>query len=524
MSPALTPVRRSLPWWVPCAVVPGGFIALLAWVAGVTAWLTLPSVSLAQQNAGQPTESLEQLLAGLDEELGWDASALFPPDAGGASALAPSQRRPYVDAACAGLSAGVRKDRAPSASELTQARDSLKQAEAYCPDDPRLSYAAGLISLAAEDWDRAVQHLDEAADRADLPHPGALAGLVFAQLSRSDSPAATESLRDLAELLGNKDEDWPGPTLSRALAEWLGRAAACVPATTDKVPAKAKTEQAPPAENSKGGGVALKAELAALLPVGLQPPFERGFTAVEQRRNRLLAWAALTPDQLRTETAESRGKIESQLEQLRTAEQRLIDRRRQLEGPHAEAVQELTQRMRQQATRLQSEVAESRRILAQIDRLNSAANKGNNKAQRGGMTGRRGANGRVSRNNRGNTGNTNSAANDRDRQQKIKELREKLQNNNDQVAQLKRDLEKNRDERRDLDAEHADELKEVKQQLNEARRRRQQTEEDLADLKAALSSPAELKKRAESPETWLPLNLEEQRDALTRAFRASLAG
>jgi hypothetical protein len=263
------------------------------------------------------------------------------------------------------------------------------------------------------------------------------------------------------------------------------------------------------------------------LPAPLQPLFQRGFTAVEQRRDRLLAWSRLSPEQLRSETALSRTRIEEQLAQLRSAEQRLLDRRKQLEGPHADAVQELTQRMRQQATRLQAEAAKSRQIMVQIDRLNNAGNKGNN-TQRGPTRGRPGASARGNRggNNRSgrNTGNNNAATNDRERKQKIKDLRDKLKDNNDQVSQLQRDVEKLRDERRSLDAEHADELKQVKQELDAARRRRQQAEEELQDLKTALSNPAELKQRADSPATWLPLNLPEQRDALTRAFRQTAAG
>ncbi|MFM8289051.1 MAG: hypothetical protein ACKOGA_20350 [Planctomycetaceae bacterium] len=489
------------------------FAGILALALG----LELVSVQppLRAQTAPPSAESLEQLLKSLEEELDWDASALFPPDAGGAGTLSATARKTYSDAACAALAAGLRKDRAPSTSELKQARDSLRQASALCGDDPRILYSSGLISLAASDWATAHQQFTDAADLTDLPHPGALAGSLFAHLSRPDPAAAAEACHDLAETLASADADWPSPALSRALAEWLGRAVACAspahPARSTKP--TAPTDQANPA-------AALRAEIAATLPTPLQSPFERGFTAVDQRRSRLLAWAQLSPEQLRTETAAARGKIEEQLEQLRSAEQRLIDRRKQLEGPHAEAVQQLTQQLRQQVTRLQAAASESRGIMAQIERLNNAGKVASNNARRGATRGRRGASGRSGRN---NNGKNNSATNDRERQQKIKELRDKLKDNNDRISKLQRDVEKSRDQRRGLDAEHSDELKQVKRELDTARRRRQQAEEELLDLKTALSNPGELRQRADSPATWLPLNLLEQRDALSRAFRQTAA-
>ena len=522
------PRSRSVSGIPACSPRDRALSSAFAGVVGLALGLNLLSTAppLVAQNApSPPTQSLEQLLKSLDEELDWDASALFPPDSGAAGTLAATPRKTYCDAACAALSTGLRKDRAPSASELKQARDSLQQASALCSDDPRLLYASGLISLAGSDWAAAHQQFADAADLTDLPHPGALAGSLFAHLSRhdpADAPHAADACRDLAQALADTDADWPGPTLSRALAEWLGRAVACATPANPAPPASppSSTDQPDPAAT-------LKSEITATLPAPLQPLFERGFTAVEQRRDRLLAWSRLSPEQLRSETALSRTRIEEQLAQLRSAEQRLLDRRKQLEGPHADAVQELTQRMRQQATRLQAEAAKSRQIMVQIDRLNNAGNKGNN-TQRGPTRGRPGASARGNRggNNRSgrNTGNNNAATNDRERKQKIKDLRDKLKDNNDQVSQLQRDVEKLRDERRSLDAEHADELKQVKQELDAARRRRQQAEEELQDLKTALSNPAELKQRADSPATWLPLNLPEQRDALTRAFRQTAAG
>ncbi|MFM7163451.1 MAG: hypothetical protein ACKO3P_24130, partial [Planctomycetaceae bacterium] len=77
------------------------FAGILALALG----LELVSVQppLRAQTAPPSAESLEQLLKSLEEELDWDASALFPPDAGGAGTLSATARKTYSEAACAAL-------------------------------------------------------------------------------------------------------------------------------------------------------------------------------------------------------------------------------------------------------------------------------------------------------------------------------------------------------------------------------------------------------------------------------------
>ena len=428
----------------------------------------------------------------LDGTLPW-----FPPSANPLDSLTPSQRRTYLGLLSSALKSGIRAGRQPSSDELQRAHEALRKAGKLCAQDPRLPFAAGMIALAAQDWPAAEQHFARTEELSPTPHLGASLGLIYSQLARRQRPEAARSCQRLARQLADSGQG-PPSALHEAAARWLGKAVACCSgdAADDADTLDPKS-------------------LADQLPLSLRPGFQRGYDTVAPRYAQLLSWSKLSPTELAEQSRPLREQLERELAQQTAAEKRAISRRKDLRDGLATELKQLTKPLVLLSNKLKAErnlARAAERRMQELAASNAAPYRSKNKPSRD-----------PRENERAQRQELEDLRRDQEqrakREQELTNLRQQQQRRLGAIAEMERLLAAGRAAREQVEAGNAEKLQPLTAEVDAAQRARAEAAGRLQDLQAALSDRSQLLARLHSPQTWLPLNLEGQRDTLSNSLK-----
>ncbi len=194
--------------------------------------------------------------------------------------------------------------------DLEKARAAWGEAHDYCPEDPRVSYATGLILAHHKRPTDALKQFEQAARLSTPPFIPALQALAWVQLRRGNLAASDPFLRQIATAV-TKSGPWPTDKSKQATAEWLGKAAGFVQGPGHSLMPAEQVER-------------LIGDLGLLLTGDERTAFDSGRSAVDEQYAELARQAMRPPDELARETAIERQALEHELAELKAEHASLV--------------------------------------------------------------------------------------------------------------------------------------------------------------------------------------------------------
>ena len=502
--------------------------------------------------APREAHPLEALLPQFSPLSRWDEDLLFPPGISSLEKLPAPQRQELLAKVRSALLAAFPTDREPTPATMARAQASIAAARALAPSESRISYAAGLVALAARDWTEAEARFADALRQAPPVHAGALMGTIYAQLGSHDPIAAAQSCRRLAQGLADEQNAWPGPRQAVAFSLWLGRAAACCDhlarnPVDNPAPTPAQRPVAQPAR-THASLTPLRDELRSELSDRLGDSFLEGYDSVAARLVGLQPWLDMSTTQLRSETASLRQRFEDPIERIRLREQRLEQELARQKPAHAAALKLSAQPLSELTRQLASRLSGARTLNSQLDshkrKYTQLASQltflENNLSYRIQLN-----EWRDEAQDRDHDRDIPRRSRDRSyvprrlppalqaEDRSLSGMRAKLQQYGaqihtlelglqtrlDDLQQFRKLVDERRGDHNQLKAQQQSAVKALQRQLAQLKQQRIELQRQSARLLDALQHPEQLRRLVDSPEPWLPLNPAGQRDTLLQSLR-----
>ncbi|MCY2967531.1 MAG: hypothetical protein NT069_28525, partial [Planctomycetota bacterium] len=345
-------------------------------------------------------------------------------------------------------------------------------------------YAYGLVFAAQSETDSAIGKFRESAKLAKLPHLAALSQVAILELTLGNRDAALDACREVAEGVLRPPDAWPGHDARVRIAEGLGQIVGYLDGESASVPRELAE---------------LRNSIETKFPADLKSAFQSTATAVSTRRRDLRDLAARSREEQSAESKRQSESAKRTMEETNEIRERIEKQLRDLTKPHQEDLKQVLGELRQRSAKLKSEELGARQFAAAVQNLSQPRLYPNNQV-------------RVSRRGRASSSRSNAwrkenATERKQREQRLKAAKEKLESSLTQVRSLQQEVARGRSRRKELESQFTDSSRELKKELNAARLKHQAAEKELRDASAVEQNPEGTKQRADAPATYLAVDV-----------------
>jgi len=246
----------------------------------------------------------------------------------------------------------------PKGDGLEAARKHLESAHLLMADDPRASYAYGIVLLAQKNSVLALQQFRTSGRLKKAPFLPALQAIAWLRLSQGEYALALSALLDLAHRLEESQEAWPTELVKEQSAEWLGQMIGFLVG-----PGK-NAEQAAPIEK-------LAADVDRLLTGERKQACERGRKEAAARYDELKAFAARPSEELLAEAKQTPEEIMAAAAAAESEARQLAEELKELKQPHDKLLADLGREIRSKAALVKSTITKVGPAEADVDEFST---------------------------------------------------------------------------------------------------------------------------------------------------------